>query len=273
MNQAHLMNKSLLALLFVALLVLDCVKVNCQDFKKLKKEELIEQLVLSNSKSDSLSTKLFESKNSYALLYNEKKEIEVRLSSFQKEMQEFKNSNENKIASMQLTLDDKLLKISSLEKSLTLLTDSLMTVKALLVNSKTTEPLRYGGTYTYGKDIELERVGELQIHPISKNVLLFCLNVNRGAPSYNMGFATGQIKMVDNIGYYKDENCDLKFTFGSNYVQVDNDSKEGSDFVCDFGFAVYPDGKYFIDSSEIPIYYYEQDGTKRSFKELLKELN
>jgi hypothetical protein len=267
------MNKFFFALFFVALLVLDCVKVNSQDFKKLKKEELIEQLVLSNSKFDSLSTKLFESKNSYALLYNEKKEIEVRLSLFQKEMQEFKNSNGNRIASMQLTLDDKLLIISSLEKSLTLLTDSLMTVKMLLVNSRPTEPLRYGGTYTYGKDVELEGVGLLQIHPISKDVLLFCLDVNRGAPSYNMGFKSGQIKMLDNIGYYKDENCDLKFTFGSNYVQVDNDSKEGSDFVCDFGFAVYPDGKYFIDSSEIPTHYYEQDGTKRSFKELLKELN
>ena len=266
------MNKFFFALFFVALLVLDCVKVNSQDFKKLKKEELIEQLVLSNSKFDSLSTELFESKNSYAFLYNEKKEIEVRLSLFQKELQEFKNSNENKIAGMQLTLDDKLLIISSLEKSLTLLTDSLMTVKTLLVNSRPTEPLRYGGTYTYGKDIELGRVGLLKIHPISKDVLLFCLDVNRGAPSYNMGFATGQIKIIDNIGYYKDENCDLKFTFGSNYVQVDNDSKEGSDFVCDFGFAVYPDGKYFIDSSEIPTHYYEQDGTKRSFKELLKEL-
>ena len=273
MNQAQLMNKSLLALLFVALLVLDCVKVNSQDFKKLKKEELIEQLVLSNSKFDSLNTKLFESKNSYTLLYNEKKEIEVRLSLFQKEMQEFKNSNENKIASIQLTLNDKLFKISSLEKSLTLLNDSLITVKTLLENFRPTEPLRYGGTYTYGKDIELGGVGLLQIHPISKDVLLFCLDVNRGAPSYNMGFKSGQIKMIDNIGYYKDENCDLKFTFGSNYVQVDNDSKEGSDFVCDFGFAVYPDGKYFIDSSEIPINYYEQDGTKRSFKELLKELD
>lgn len=115
MKLAQPMNKFLLAPLLVALLVLNCVKMNSQDFKKLKKEELIEQLVLSNSKFDSLSTKLFESKNSYTFLYNEKKEIEVRLSLLLKEMQEFKNSNENKIASMQLTLDDKLLKIAILE--------------------------------------------------------------------------------------------------------------------------------------------------------------
>ena len=267
------MNKSLLSLLFIALLILDCEKGKSQDLKKLKKEELIEQLTLGNSKFDSLSWELTELKNSYALLYKEKSEIEVRLSLLLKEMEEFRNSNEKKIASLQLTLDEKMIRMSSLEESLKLLTDSLKTVKTLLVNSAPIEPLKYGGTYTYGKDPELGSVGLLKIHPISKDVLLFCLDVNRGAPSYNGGFKTGQIKMLDNLGYYKDENCDLKFTFGSNYVQVDNESKEGSDFVCDFGYAVYPDGKYFIDSYEIPTHYYEQDGTKRSFKELLKEIN
>jgi hypothetical protein len=39
-------------------------------------------------------------------------------------------------------------------------------------------------------------VGELRIHPISKDALLFCLNVNRGEPSYIMGLASEQIKIL-----------------------------------------------------------------------------
>ncbi len=39
-------------------------------------------------------------------------------------------------------------------------------------------------------------VGELRIHPVSKDALLFCLNVNRGEPSYIMGLASEQKKFL-----------------------------------------------------------------------------
>jgi hypothetical protein len=69
---------------------------------------------------------------------------------------------------------------------------------------------------------------------------------------------------------YGFESCAWKFTFGSNYVRVSTDIKRSE---CYFEDGVFADGKYFIDSAEIPTHYYEQDGTKQSFKELLNELN
>ncbi len=53
-------------------------------------------------------------------------------------------------------------------------------------------------------------------------------------------------------------------------MRVSTDIKRSE---CYFEDGVFADGKYFIDSAEIPTHYYEQDGTKQSFKELLNELN
>ena len=48
---------------FIALLIFGNVRSISQDLKKLKKEELIQRVVLCDSKVDSLSVVLFESKN------------------------------------------------------------------------------------------------------------------------------------------------------------------------------------------------------------------
>jgi hypothetical protein len=80
---------------------------------------------------------------------------------------------------------------------------------------------------------------------------LFC---NRGAPSYNGGYAMGKILMVDNIAVYSprifpDSVCDIVFQFNGNKVKV---TQLGMDFDCGFGHAVYVDGIYTLVDIKAP---------------------
>jgi hypothetical protein len=51
---------------------------------------------------------------------------------------------------------------------------------------------KYGGTYSFGDNAEKGPVGHLSVYPESDSSLLFYLDVNKGAPSFNMGMLLGR---------------------------------------------------------------------------------
>ena len=55
--------------------------------------------------------------------------------------------------------------------------------------------IKYTGTYQLGDDIEKERIGTITIYPETDTTVLFYIDLNRGAPSYNMGQLYGRLKV------------------------------------------------------------------------------
>lgn len=133
-----------------------------------------------------------------------------------------------------------------------------------------TNSLRIGGKYEFGEDIEKGPVGLVSVYPLTDTAALFYLDVNRGAPSYNMGLLAGQMKIVNNVGIYNsksanEEGCIIKFTFANNKLEVSTDAKKGD---CGFGFNVYADNTYKLVDSKIPEFYISGEGDTVLFKDL-----
>src|SRR5689334_3486965 len=89
----------------------------------------------------------------------------------------------------------------------------------LFGNGKELRTQKFGGSYSYGKDIEKGRIGWAEIYPETDSTILFYLELNRGAPSYNMGQLYGRLLIKDNAGIYysidqhNSIGCKLHFTF------------------------------------------------------------
>lgn len=84
----------------------------------------------------------------------------------------------------------------------------------------------------------------------------FELLCNRGAPSYNSGYAKGKTLIVNNIAVYspkffpdKDQQCSIVFQFEENKVIV---TQLGESFECGFGHAVYASGTYELIDNKPP---------------------
>lgn len=127
-----------------------------------------------------------------------------------------------------------------------------------------------GGTYSFGEDIEKGHIGTIFIYPLTKDKALFYLDVNRGAPSYNMGLLFGELTIKENIGFYDSNNdedldCAFKFEFTSDQVKVT--TKEGHDN-CGFGGNVYADFTYKRIDKTLPKYFIEMEGDTVYFKGL-----
>jgi hypothetical protein len=50
-----------------------------------------------------------------------------------------------------------------------------------------TATAKYLGIYSYGDDVEKGKTGTVFIYPETDSTILFYIDLNRGAPSYNMG--------------------------------------------------------------------------------------
>ena len=130
---------------------------------------------------------------------------------------------------------------------------------------------RTGGKYEFGEDIEKGPIGLVSVYPLTDTTALFYLDVNRGAPSYNMGLLAGQMKISNNIGIYNskstdnEKGCVIKFTFGNNKLEVSTDAKKDD---CGFGFNVYADNTYKLVDSKIPEFYISGEGDTILFKDL-----
>ncbi len=129
--------------------------------------------------------------------------------------------------------------------------------------------VKYAGTYSYGTDIEKEGVGQISVFPETDTTILFYIDVNRGAPSYNMGALYGRVKIINGQGTFyikldsSDKGCKWGFKFSKRMLSM----KTICDyFDCGFGNAVYADGDYKQYSSKIPVNFDDLEGHSISFK-------
>ncbi len=106
---------------------------------------------------------------------------------------------------------------------------------------------KYSGIYSYGTNVEKGRIGTIYIYPETDNTLLFYIDLNRGAPSYNMGSLYGRVKITNDTGLfytkldYANEGCKWKFNFTKNSLIINTVDGESD---CGFGRAVYADGEF-----------------------------
>lgn len=131
--------------------------------------------------------------------------------------------------------------------------------------TKTEVPTTIGGTYTFGNDVEKGPVGKLLIHPQGENSASFYLDVNNGAPAYNMGMLEGTIVINGNSGTYvsKDEGCKLVFGFSKAQIMINTPKGQGN---CGFGNGVIADNTYNLKDQNIPQFYVSGEGKKIYFK-------
>lgn len=144
--------------------------------------------------------------------------------------------------------------------------------KSDTTNIKTTS--KYAGKYAYGKNIEKERIGVLTVYAESDTTLLFYIDLNRGAPSYNMGSLYGRIIVRDDSGvFYKAghdsaKGCKLLFKFSKNKCKII--TFEDQDY-CDFGFGVFADGEFKKEKTSPPDNFVDQTGRKIYFRKTKPE--
>src|SRR5262245_15939061 len=109
------------------------------------------------------------------------------------------------------------------------------------------KPATLTGTYTL--NFRKGAGGTLQVRQFSPNRIEFDLDFNRGAPSYNMGFAHGTIEVNNGIAVYRvteyNGPCEIRFDFRANVVNI---KQNGDDFACGFGHGVDCSGAYRLVS-------------------------
>lgn len=118
----------------------------------------------------------------------------------------------------------------------------------------------YSGIYSYSFPVNRElsdlkpgkedggASGELIVAKNKDAQYVFWLNVNRGWPSYNNGFMTGEFTVSNGKARYAQideyaenkEYCVLNFVFKTGAIEINS---EGSEH-CGFGHAVYADGTF-----------------------------
>jgi len=150
-------------------------------------------------------------------------------------------------------------------------TDTVVNTPVAATNNDTATD--YAGVYEYGKDMEKEPVGQLTLYKQTADTYLFYLDVNRGAPSYNMGSVYGKLTVKDgkatynNQSDYADKPCKLDFAFTGNTIKVTS----GADIDCGFGNGVYADGDFNKTKSTAPDFFINGEGTKIYFNKTTPE--
>lgn len=126
-----------------------------------------------------------------------------------------------------------------------------------------------GGVYSFGEDIEKGAIGSVRVYPLSPDSALFFLNVNRGAPSYNMGLLVGQIKLEDSTWTYLADDgkapCKLQFSFTGETLDLKVTTPQDN---CGFGFGVNVAHSYKRISKDIPTYFLNGEGDTVRFEAL-----
>jgi hypothetical protein len=129
---------------------------------------------------------------------------------------------------------------------------------------------KYLGFYGFNFSEKLEgNTGSLLIYPESDTSVLFNLEVCIGAPSFNLGMATGRLIIKNDTALYQpaeyNSTCKIIFYFRGNEIQlktIDGFSE------CGFANNVYADAIYKLEKKVTPKYYDPIDGYNyfRDFK-------
>ncbi len=129
---------------------------------------------------------------------------------------------------------------------------------------------KYAGQYGYGRNIEKERIGYLQVYAESDSTILFYMDLNRGAPSYNMGALYGRVRIAHDTGTFfmmfdtLSKGCKLLFHFFNGKFDI---STIGEQDDCYFGYGVEADGSFKQYSNKSKPYFENQEGKKIYFNE------
>lgn len=80
--------------------------------------------------------------------------------------------------------------------------------------SQRLQTMKYAGTFSYAKD-KNGATGTILIYPESDSTILFYIEINRGAPSYNMGSLYGRLKIIKGQGltYLMTKGANGQFNF------------------------------------------------------------
>ena len=121
----------------------------------------------------------------------------------------------------------------------------------------------YVGTYGYGNVGEIGGSGILTIRETRPGILFFQLDVNRGPPSYNMGYIEGEIALNEGIATYTTNEygvCALAFQFEEDKLVVSYINEQDD---CGFGGNVHANREYLKTSPEpndISLWYWKNEG-------------
>ncbi len=133
---------------------------------------------------------------------------------------------------------------------------------------------KYTGTYSYGKDIEKERIGNIFIYPETDSTILFYIDLNRGAPSYNMGSHYGRVVIKNGMGIFYTKNqyengaCQWSFEFSNKSLTIKTIK---NNFDCAMGHGVYADGVFDLFSHKLVEYFENQEGRKTYYSKTKPE--
>jgi hypothetical protein len=125
------------------------------------------------------------------------------------------------------------------------------------------ETKKYGGTFSYEKG-KVNGSGKILIYPETDTTVLFYIDVNRGAPSYNMGSLYGRLKIINGQGNYESKDKGSRWTlqFSKNRITIGTVAES---YDCGFGNGVTADGIFEQTSKIIPDYFVNGEGTKYYF--------
>lgn len=133
---------------------------------------------------------------------------------------------------------------------------------------------KYAGIYSYGVNAEKERVGSITVFPETDTTVLFYIDLNVGAPSYNMGSLYGRVVIKNDTGTfftkydYEDNGCKWKFVFTKDDITIKAIEGQAD---CGFGHAVFADGVFNTQSNKVVEYFENMEGKKVYFKETKPE--
>lgn len=126
-------------------------------------------------------------------------------------------------------------------------------------------PENVTGTYTYGDQEDPDSGGGyLVIEQLEDHQLTFQLDLNRGAPNFNSGYASGTMVLEGNTAIWTTEEynmdggtgCTISFLFTEDQVVVDQE--QGSPVECGFGNGVLASGTY-AKQDDKPIFRKEEE--------------
>ena len=133
------------------------------------------------------------------------------------------------------------------------------------------------GTYKYGGKNENSAFGEALIYPNDNRSFSFYLDLNRGAPSFNMGQLYGRAFLqankttwlYQNSDTTKNNRCALTFSFDKGNLVIKTLSDKDD---CGFGYGVLADGTYRQSKKSIPTYFITPTEDTVYFKKVTPEV-
>jgi len=151
---------------------------------------------------------------------------------------------------------------------------SLVSIISGFSQAKTTT---YAGIYSYGSSVKNGQVGLARIYPESDSTILFYLDLNRGAPSYNMGELYGRAVINGSKAIFRMntgnidtavKGCKFSLEFKKDILVI---RTVGIHNDCPFGGGVYADGKFSRISKAIPQYFKDAQGRQIYFNKTKPE--